>query len=199
MASFIKILFVFLISILSLQVSAQKNLDLVGKQYTKQTKSTKNTESSTLKFIDKTTAELNENGTTKLYSWKNTPSRIILFDSTKKNNIFFKKSGKKLMDSKKNMWINMNTQETITPWFVDRILVNSRPVGLNPEEGGADFMKINSDHTAEYKVGDMIENMKWTLDKNQLIMTNTLTERKIVFIVNKNHLLDEYKTKWSLK
>ena len=83
-------------------------------------------------------------------------------------------------------------------WWENKNLGNNRPVSKNPEEGGADFLKFNG-NKADYKVGDIVNQMSWAVNGNKLILTDLMHNRKIIFKVTDSYLLDEYGTKWTIK
>lgn len=81
-------------------------------------------------------------------------------------------------------------------WWVGKHFVSSRPASNRPEEGGSDFMIINSDGTAAYKIGDMVLNAQWKTEKNNLILFGELLSNEVNFKIENNTLVDEFGTKW---
>lgn len=93
-----------------------------------------------------------------------------------------------------------NTQTTNQKtWWIDKQFVNNRPTSKNPEEGGADFLKINKNKTADFKVGDIVESMTWSEENGTLSLKNKITERTVKFKVTSTTLVDEYGTIWTIK
>ncbi|MBL0192572.1 MAG: hypothetical protein IPQ18_14890 [Saprospiraceae bacterium] len=84
-------------------------------------------------------------------------------------------------------------------WFEGKEFGNSRAVGSNPELGGPDFLKINKDKTADFKVGDMVERMTWRATQDTLFLKSNLREKSQIFIIGKMVLVDEFGTSWKEK
>lgn len=84
-------------------------------------------------------------------------------------------------------------------WWVGKHFENNRPLSKNPEEGGPDFLTINQDQTASYKVGDIIDEMTWKVNGASITFKNKLTEREIIFKIGDSFLMDSYGTKWTIK
>ncbi|MFZ1497852.1 MAG: MliC family protein, partial [Saprospiraceae bacterium] len=50
----------------------------------------------------------------------------------------------------------LTQKEDMSAWWKGKRFENKRAIGNNPEEGGPDFLIINQDQTASYKVGDIV-------------------------------------------
>ena len=122
----------------------------------------------------------------------------------KGEDIEFSKNGKIIFTNevkdKDNSENIKQTDKTKTDkyWWENKNFGNNRAVSKNPEEGGADFLKFNG-NKADYKVGDIVNQMSWAVNGNKLILTDLMHNRKILFKVIDSYLLDEYGTKWTIK
>lgn len=90
-------------------------------------------------------------------------------------------------------------KQTAATWWVGKRFENNRPVSKNPEEGGPDFLIINQDKTASYKVGDMVDVMSWKENGTAITFKNKMTGKEIVFKIGDSFLTDSFGTKWTVK
>lgn len=98
-----------------------------------------------------------------------------------------------------NAKMKQTQKEAMSTWWKGKHFENNRSVGKNPEEGGADFLIINQDQTASYKVGDIIDVMTWKANGANITFKNKMTEREIIFKIGDSFLMDSYGTKWTIK
>ena len=116
---------------------------------------------------------------------------------TKNGKIIFEHKSNDSNSEDKN---NKQTQKTdVLAWWVGKSFENNRPLSQNPEEGGVDFLVINQDQTASYKVGDIVDEMTWKADATTIIFKNKITEREIIFKISNSFLTDSYGTKWTVR
>lgn len=105
-------------------------------------------------------------------------------------------------NSIKNVTKQVNTSKDIKDnkyWFVSKKIVKKKPpVKLNPEEGGIDFLILNEDYTASYKVGDIVEVMEWMVENNNLILKNKRLGNVVAFKIKSNILIDNYESEWEI-
>ena len=63
-------------------------------------------------------------------------------------------------------------------WWKGKYFVNNIPTSPNPEEGGSDFMIINSDYTGEFKVGDIAMTATWSVENDILTLNLQFGEKE---------------------
>jgi membrane-bound inhibitor of C-type lysozyme len=102
-----------------------------------------------------------------------------------------------LTDNGKTVFKSQDENTLAKPWWVGKTFGNNRAVGANPEEGGPDFLKINQDQTADFKVGDIVNQMTWVASKTNITFSNKMTARKVVFKIGNSYLEDEFGQKWT--
>ncbi|MEZ4911502.1 MAG: MliC family protein [Saprospiraceae bacterium] len=95
--------------------------------------------------------------------------------------------------------MKQNNKTDMPTWWVGKHFENNRPLSKNPEEGGPDFLTINQDKTATYKVGDIVEDMTWKVNGTSLTFKSKSTAREVIFIIDDSYLMDSYGTKWTVK
>ena len=103
------------------------------------------------------------------------------------------------VSEEKNAGTSQTDTENKSTWWKGMRFENNRTVGSNPEEGGADFLIINQDQTASYKVGDIAEEMTWNANGDKLVLKNKMTEKEVIFTIGDLFLTDGYGTKWTIK
>lgn len=84
-------------------------------------------------------------------------------------------------------------------WWVGKHFTTNNPVSKNPEEGGADFLIINQNNTAEYKMGDIVQTMSWVEKDGEIILKDKLMNTTIKLKIVDNFLTDGHHTKWVIK
>lgn len=116
--------------------------------------------------------------------------------SGKGNEIELTKNGKTIFKSYEEN-ISQNTNNT--SWWIGKHFVENRPASPNPEEGGINFLIINKDNTAEFKIGDIVHTINWVVEKSTLNCSGKTLSKKVVFNINNDFLTDEFGTKWTIK
>jgi membrane-bound inhibitor of C-type lysozyme len=114
----------------------------------------------------------------------------------KGNEIELTKNGKTIFKSYEE---NISQNPNNTTWWIGKHFIENRPASPNPEEGGINFLIINKDNTAEYKIGDIVHTINWVVEKSTLICSGKTLSKKVVFNINTNFLTDEFGTKWIIK
>lgn len=118
----------------------------------------------------------------------------------KGNDVELVKDGKTVFNYEENAEAEVKDAEATTKsWWVGKHFTNNRPASPNPEEGGADFLNFNDGKTADFKVGDMVQQMTWEANGSSIVLKNKMTNKKMTFKVGNSFLTDEYGTKWTVK
>lgn len=151
-----------------------------------------------LKIHKNKTADFKVGDIVEQMTWKMKGKNLLLTNTLTAKTMVFKVGKNTLVDKYGTKWFE-NKPKVVTNWFVNKEFSNNKPVNPNPELGGRDFLKINDNNTADFKVGDMVQQMTWEVKGKKLVLTNKLTERKHQFKIGKDFLLDEFGTKWTTK
>lgn len=91
-----------------------------------------------------------------------------------------------------------STGADVSAWYVNEKFTNDLPVSNRPEEGGPSFLIISQDKTADYKIGDIVERMSWSVEGNTLTLDDQRMGNKITFKIEGSQLIDQYGTKWHI-
>lgn len=114
----------------------------------------------------------------------------------KGNEIELTKNGKTIFKSYEE---NISQNPNNTTWWIGKHFIENRPASPNPEEGGINFLIINKDNTAEYKIGDVVNVMTWTVHQSNITFRDKISGRKVAFNIDNAFLTDEFGTKWIIK